>query len=146
MCRLATLGEAGLGVSDLELERDGPSYTVDTLRELRALQPEADLYLALGWDAASLFRTWHQPDEVRALASILVVGRPGSKSPQEADLATVGLDGEGVILCSGPTPAVSASEIRRSVADGESITGRVPAPVERYIAAHRLYQISGLQG
>ena len=139
MCRLATAGDPRFAVSDVELNRGGPSYTVDTVVELRRLHPSDELFLILGWDAARLFPTWRRPDEVRALASIVVVGRPGSKAPGESDLKQVGLGGEGVTLCLEPTPDVSASEIRRAIAAGESIAGKVPAAVEKYIAAHRLY-------
>ena len=139
MCRLATEGNKRFAVSDVELKREGPSYTADTLAELRGLYPGDELFLILGWDAARLFPTWRRPDEVRELASIVVVGRPGSDAPRETDLKSVGLGGEGVVLCLEPTPDLSASEIRRAVAAGESIAGKVPEPVERYIVAHRLY-------
>jgi nicotinate-nucleotide adenylyltransferase len=139
MCRLATEGDARFAVSDVELKREGPSYTVDTLTQLRRLHPGDELVLILGWDAARLFPTWRRPDEVRELASVVVVGRPGSEAPRKADLTEAGLDGDGVVLCLEPTPDVSASEIRRSVAAGEPITDKVPAAVERYITAHRLY-------
>jgi nicotinate-nucleotide adenylyltransferase len=139
MCRLATEGDARFEVSDVELKREGPSYTVDTLTELRRAHPGDELFLILGWDAARLFPTWRRPDEVRELASVVVVGRPGEEAPREADLTEAGLDGDGVVLCQEPTPDVSASEIRRAVAAGESIAGKVPAAVERYITAHRLY-------
>jgi nicotinate-nucleotide adenylyltransferase len=139
MCREATAGDPRFAVSDVELSRGGPSYMVDTLQELQRLHPGDALFLILGWDAARLFPSWRQPDEVRALASIVVVGRPGSDAPKEADLKPAGLDGEGVVLCLEPTPDVSASEIRRAVAAGESIVGKVPTAVEKYIAAHHLY-------
>jgi nicotinate-nucleotide adenylyltransferase len=139
MCRLATEGDGRFEVSDVELKRQGPSYTVDTLTELRRRHPGNDLFLILGWDAARLFASWRRPDEVRKLASVVVVGRPGSDSPHKADLSSAKLDGDGVVLCLEPTPEVSASEIRRAVAAGESITGKVPEAVERYITAHRLY-------
>jgi nicotinate-nucleotide adenylyltransferase len=139
MCRLGTAGEPRFAVSDVEVTRGGPSYTADTLVEMRRLHPDEELFLILGWDAARLFSTWRHPDEVRALASIVVVCRPGSEVPREADLKASGLEGEGVLLCLRPTPDVSASEIRRAVADGESIAGKVPASVERYITSHRLY-------
>ena len=139
MCVLAMAGDPRFAVSNLELNRTGPSYTVDTLAELQRLQPGAELFLILGWDAARLFHTWRRPDEVRRLASIVVVGRPGAGAPTGADLSSAGLGGEGVSLCLEPTPDVSASEIRRAVAAGESISDWVPAAVERYIAANRLY-------
>jgi nicotinate-nucleotide adenylyltransferase len=139
MCTLATSGDARFAVSDVEVKRAGPSYTAETLAELRGLHPDAELSLILGWDAASLFHTWHQPDRVRELASIVIVGRPGSTAPQGADLKSAGLDGAGVAVCLGHTPDVSASEVRRAVAAGESIAGMVPEAVEHYIETHHLY-------
>jgi nicotinate-nucleotide adenylyltransferase len=139
MCKLAIAGESRFEVSDIELRRSGPSYTVATLADLRSRAPGAGLFLILGWDAARLFPTWHRPEDVRALASILVIGRPGAGALSETDLQTAGLGGEGVTLCLEPTPDISASDIRRAVAAGESISDKVAAAVERYIAANRLY-------
>ncbi len=139
MTRLATFGDPRLAVSDLELRRPGVSFTSDTLRELHALYPQAELFLILGWDAARLFSTWHQPEKVRELATIVVVARPGSASPQPADLDAAGLGGDGVILCLGRTPDVSASGIREDIKNGRSVEGKVPPAVERYVATHHLY-------
>jgi len=139
MCRLAIAGDARFAVSDVELERAGPSYTVDTLSELQRLHPGDALFLILGWDAARLFPTWRRPEEVRSLAAIVVVGRPGSDAPITADLEAVGLGGDGVSICLKPTPDVSASAIRSAVAAGDPIADKVPPVVEQYIAAHGLY-------
>jgi len=139
MTRLATFGDPRLAVSDLELRRPGVSFTSDTLRELHALYPQAELFLILGWDAARLFSTWHQPEKVRELATIVVVARPGSASPQPADLEAAGLSGDGVILCLGRTPDLSASGIREDIKNGRSVEGKVPPAVERYVATHHLY-------
>jgi nicotinate-nucleotide adenylyltransferase len=139
MCNLAIADDARLSVSDVEVTRAGPSYTAETLEELRRLYADADLFLILGWDAASLFHTWHRPGRVREMASIVIVGRPGSTAPQAADLQAAGLGGDGVMLCMGHTPAVSASEVRRAVGAGESIAGMVPEAVEQYITARHLY-------
>jgi nicotinate-nucleotide adenylyltransferase len=139
MARLGTGGESHFMVSDSELKRGGPSYTVDTLVEMQRQHPNHELFLILGWDAARLFSTWHKPEEVRELASVVVVGRPGSEGPTDEDLKPAGLGGDGVLLCLQPTPDISASEIRKAVAAGEVITGKVPAAVERYIASHHLY-------
>ncbi|HXL78297.1 MAG TPA: nicotinate-nucleotide adenylyltransferase [Candidatus Eisenbacteria bacterium] len=139
MTRLATSTDKHFEVSDVEVKRPGRSFTSDTLSELHAQHPEDQLFLILGWDAARLFKTWHEPDRVRQLATITVVARPGSGSPQQSDLDAAGLDGKGVILCLVGTPDVSASEIRQDIKEGRSIEGKVPPAVERYIAAHRLY-------
>jgi len=139
MCRLATAGDPRFAVSDVEVKRAGPSYTADTLLSLRGANPHAELFLILGWDAASFFRTWHRPDEVIALAPVVVVTRPGHEVPGTDALTAAGLQPGRVILCRHPTPAVSASAIRQAVSGGESIAGLVPEAVERYIASQRLY-------
>jgi nicotinate-nucleotide adenylyltransferase len=139
MCRLGIEGEPRFEVSDLELKREGPSYTADTLSQLQKQQPDDELFLILGWDAARLFSTWHEPEKIRELATIVVVARPGAAAPREEDLKGVGLDKAKVVICLTTTPDVSASEIRKAVAACEPITGKVPKAVERFIAEHRLY-------
>ena len=81
MARLAIAGEPRFEVADIEVRRGAISYTVDTLRELQRLHPGDELFLILGWDAAKLLPSWREPEEVRRLASILVVTRPGSGKP-----------------------------------------------------------------
>jgi nicotinate-nucleotide adenylyltransferase len=139
MSRLATAADSRFSVSDVEARREGPSYTVDTLLALRAANPHAEMFLVLGWDAASMFRTWRSPDEVIALAPIVVVTRPGRKAPTADEMTAAGLQPGRVILCARPTPAVSASQIRQAVKDGRSISGLVPESVGRYITSHHLY-------
>ncbi|HKC82602.1 MAG TPA: nicotinate-nucleotide adenylyltransferase [bacterium] len=130
MCRLAVAGEKRFEVSDLELRRDGVSYTVDTLRELHRLYPAEELFLVLGWDAAKLLETWHEPEEVRRLARVVVVTRPGSGSPPATTTE---------ILCERPTPNISGSELRRAIARGDDVSDRLPEPVAAYIARRGLY-------
>lgn len=139
MTRLATAADERFAVSEVELRRPGASFTSDTLRELHGLHPGAELFLILGWDAARQFGTWHEPEKVRELATTVVVARPGSGSPQPDDLEAAGLDGGRVIVCLERTPDVSASGIRRDVANARSIAGKVVPEVERYIADHHLY-------
>jgi nicotinate-nucleotide adenylyltransferase len=129
MCRLAVAGEKRFEVSDLELRREGPSYTVDTLRELHRLYPGEELFLVLGWDAARLLATWHEPAEVRRLARVVVVTRPGSGAPATTT----------EILCERPTPNISGSELRRAIARGDDVSDRLPEPVAAYIAQRGLY-------
>jgi nicotinate-nucleotide adenylyltransferase len=140
MTRLAVEGESRFEVSDEEVQRGGLSYTSDTLSELHRSHPGDELFLILGWDAARLFKTWHQPERVSELASIVIVTRPGLKTPAAADLAATGLDAARVINCVAHTPDVSASELRQALATGESLAGKLPPAVERYIAGHRLYR------
>lgn len=130
MARLATAEDGRFEVSDMELRREGASFTVDTLRELHGRNPDDELFLILGWDAAKLLGTWHEPDEVRRLAHVIVVTRPGSGSPATAPE---------MILCERPTPDISGSALRRAIAQREPLGDRVPAAVARYIAEKGLY-------
>lgn len=139
MVRLAVQDEPRFEVSDLEARRGGRSYTVDTLRELHRDRPDDDLFLILGWDAARLFNTWREPGHVSGLATVVIVTRPGLDAPKSSDLAATGLPPERVIKCSVPTPDVSGSDLRHALAAGESVEGRLPPAVERYIASHQLY-------
>lgn len=139
MCRLAIGGEPRFEVSDVEVRRGGRSYTVDTLRELKARLPGDDLFLILGWDAAKLLRTWRDPQAVAELAKIVVVSRPGTPAPEPRHLESAGLDPGRVVLCLRATPDVSGSALRQAIARGEPVSGKLPVPVEAYIAAHHLY-------
>ena len=139
MSKLAVDGDSHFDVSDVEVKRGGTSYTVDTLEELHRSLPDDDLFLILGWDAARLFRTWHEPEGVSALASFVIVGRPGMPPPTQADLKAAGMDPDRVVMCLLPTPDISGSELRRAIAEGKSVAGKVPSAVELYIAAHNVY-------
>jgi nicotinate-nucleotide adenylyltransferase len=138
MSRLAIDGDPRYEVSDVEIKRGGPSYTVDTLEELHRSFPNDQLFLILGWDAARLFRTWHEPDRVGSLASVVIVDR-GQSQPALSELQAIGLAPERLSLCHVRTPEISGSELRRAIEAGESVAGKVPPAVERYIAAHHIY-------
>lgn len=129
MTRLAVAPEEGLEVSRLDLDRPGPTYTVDTLEALEA--PARELFLVLGADAAALMPTWHRWEDVVALATLAVVPRRGAAPPR--------LPGARVVEVTMDPVDVSASEIRRRLAAGEPVARLVPAAVERYIRAHGLY-------
>jgi len=140
MTNLAVRGEPNFEVSDVEVRRGGRSYTVETLSELHRAHPDDELFLILGWDAARLFRTWHQPERVSSLASVVIVDRPGQGPPAQSELAGLGLDPARVIKCHVPTPDVSGSALRRAIAAGQPVTGQLPPAVERYVADHDLYR------
>ncbi len=140
MCRLAARGLKGVGVSDLETRRSGPSYTLDTLRQLRRQRARDQLYLVLGWDAARQIRAWHRPDQVLKAARLLIIGRPGLAPPTKRDLPAAGIDPARALLCPAPTPEVSASAIRERARQGLPLAGLVPEPVAEYIREHGLYR------
>jgi nicotinate-nucleotide adenylyltransferase len=139
MCRLAVAGAPAIEVSDLELGREGPSFTVDTLEALRERAPEADLHLVLGWDAARLLPAWHEPRRVLELARLVLFRRPGVPGPDEADLRAAGIDPDRATLCATHTPEVDATEIRRRALLREPLEGLVPPAVAAYISEHGLY-------
>lgn len=140
MTRLAVEGHRRFAVSDLEVRRGGRSYTADTVRELAAAHPGDELFLILGWDAARQFSSWHEPEKVRAHASVVVISRPGTSAARIEDVAAAGLDPARTILCTGETPDISASELREDIARGKPVGDCLPPQVERYIAAHGLYR------
>ena len=139
MSRLAVGDEKRFEVSDVEVRRGGKSFTSDTVRELKRRHPGDELFLILGWDAALLFSTWHEPDRIRADASVVVIGRPGTDAPAAADLRAAGLDPGRTIVCLGGTPDISGSELRESLTRGEPVGDCLPPAVERYIAERGLY-------
>jgi nicotinate-nucleotide adenylyltransferase len=140
MTRLAVEGEPRFEVSGIEVARGGMSYTSDTLSELHRNGPEHELFLILGWDAARLFNTWHEPERVSALASVVIVSRPGTETPESSEIASAGLDPARVVDCFVQTPDVSASELRKLLAAGETVGDKLPPAVERYIAQRHLYR------
>jgi nicotinate-nucleotide adenylyltransferase len=130
MLDLAVNGEPGLAVERAELERPSPSYTVDTLRALRARDPGVELTLLLGADAAAELPAWRSAAELPALARIVVFARPGVPIPDSP-----------LITRSIRVPAIdiSATEIRRRVREGLSLRYWVPDAVAKYVTEHRLY-------
>ena len=140
MSRLAAGGEPRFEVSDIEIRRGGKSYTADTVRELKTLYPEDELFLILGWDAARLFRSWREPDAIRRLVTVVVVTRPGTPDPEAKLLQAAGLDPAATLLCPGHTPDISGSALREAIASGRAVAESLPPAVERYVAAHALYR------
>ena len=134
----------GLDVCSLELERGGVSYTVDTLTEIAAAQPEAELFLLLGADMLVDLPTWYRPEEICRLATPLVVGRSNTPEPDFERLAgilsTERIDEMRRHQIEMPSVDASSSEIRRRVARGEGIDDLTPAAVAQYIAEHKLYR------
>ncbi len=139
MSRLATEGEPGFEVSEIEIRRGGKSYTSDTVRELKRLYPDDELFLILGWDAARLFRSWHEPDVIRRLATVVVVRRPGTPPPDAKLLQAAGLDPARTLLCMGHTPDISGSALREAIALGKPVSDSLRPAVERYVAEQKLY-------
>jgi nicotinate-nucleotide adenylyltransferase len=129
----------GAEVSRIELDRGGPSYTVETAEALAlgARQqgaPEPELFLIVGADVVPLLSTWHRHVDLAGLVTLAVVSRPGVPNP-------AGVPGWRFAVVSGVDVDVSSSAIREAVAAGTPITGLVPSAVEQYIEAHTLYAV-----
>ena len=129
-------------IVDLDIKRPGPTYTVDTLLELRAeLGEEADLYLLLGLDAVQDMARWHRPAQIFELCTVVGMSRPGVPDLDLAVLDAVAPNAaDRVILLEGPLVSLSGTDLRRRVREGRSIRHRVPEAVEVYIYEHGLYR------
>ena len=128
MLDAAISGEPRFALSRVELERDGVSYTVDTLEALRS---EGDLFLILGSDALAELARWRRPDRIRELATILVAARPGAPEPDPAHQARV---------FDAPQLDISSRELRARAARGMSLRYLVPDAVWEHIRKRGLYR------
>ncbi len=146
MCRLAVAGEPGLSACELELERGGPSYTADTLREIHERDPEAELTFIVGADTARTLPSWHEPLLVLELAELAVAARAGTDRGEvmgalEAVLAGSGARPRISFLEMAPLEA-SSSAAREQLAAGQSAAAMLGEPVASYVAEHGLYGVA----
>jgi nicotinate-nucleotide adenylyltransferase len=139
MVSLAVAGDDRFEVSRAELERPGPSYTADTLRDLHSKTPDDELFLILGGDQAAALPRWHEPEAVLSLATVAVVER--SNWSRNAIGITIGRmpGAERIRYLDMPVMQVSSSSIRRRVAESRPIRYLVPDKVASYIATNGLY-------
>ena len=141
LCRLAIAGDDRLAVCDVEVARGGPSYTVDTLRELHARTPEDDLTFIVGGDIALGLPSWHEPEAVLGLARLAVAERSGAGRQDIVDrLAEHFGEAPAPVFFDMPRLDISSSLIRRRVAQGLPIRYLVPHSVAEHIARGRLYR------
>lgn len=127
----AAVGDVpGLEAGRLEIDRGGESYTADTLAELHRLDPGADLHLVIGWDVAAVLTTWERIEEVKALATLVVVNRPGVHRPRQ--LEEQGWRVEEVTV---PNLEISSTDLRERAADGRPLEYLVPDAAVRCIRA-----------
>jgi nicotinate-nucleotide adenylyltransferase len=142
LCEAAIADDGRFELSRAELEREGRSYTVDTLRELREAAPDDELFLLLGGDQAAALPSWHEPEEVLELATVVAVERVGfSRSTIALKLAHM-RGGREVRILEMPVMQVSSSMIRRRVAAGQPIRYLVPEPVLELVRERGLYGAS----
>jgi len=136
MTALATAGHPRFAVSDLELRREGPSYTVDTVASLRRENPDDQVFVIVGSDTFPEMATWRERERLMSLCTVAVVARPGEGSETAGSLEP----SSGVARVEGPGLAISASAIRRRVRQKRSVRYLVPEAVADYIAKRALYR------
>ncbi len=138
MTVIATASNPRFSVSRIEVDRDGPTYTVDTLHELKDQRGDVDLFFVTGADAMLEILEWKDPEEVLALAHFIAATRPGYDLTRfEAGTA---IKHPNVSIMNIPALAISSTDIRRRVHDGRPIRYLVPEGVESYIAKAGLYR------
>lgn len=141
MVRLAISGRRSFRLSLVEIEREGPSYSVDTMAQLRCqIGPEDELYFILGWDSVTELPRWREPLRLITMCHLVAVPRPGhlTLDLRKLEAAMPGISQRLKVL-DRPQINISATEIRKLVARGESVSHLVPEAVERYIRENELY-------
>lgn len=136
MTVIATAANPRFTVSRADIDRAGPTYTIDTLRDLRGDYPDADLYFITGADALSSIMSWHDWEDMFELAEFVGVTRPGYELTEDMLPADVQ---ERVHLLDIPAMAISSTDCRERAAAGRPVWYLVPDGVVQYIAKHRLY-------
>jgi nicotinate-nucleotide adenylyltransferase len=133
MTVVATAANPGFTVSRVDIDRPGDTYTIDTLRDLRAQYPDADLFFITGADALQTILTWQDNQEIFELAHFVGVTRPGHT------LETAGLPADRVTLIEVPAMSISSSDCRSRVGAGQPVWYLVPDGVVQYINKYALY-------
>jgi nicotinate-nucleotide adenylyltransferase len=139
MCEYAVGADARLGVSRIEVDRPGPSYTVDTLRELRARAPEDEFVLLIGGDQAAALGAWREPEEVLSLAVVGVAERDEWRREEIVERLGRLAAPDRVRFFDMPRIEVSSTLVRRRAAEGKPIRYLVPDKVANLIGAQSLY-------
>ncbi len=139
MTVLATAANPAFSVSRLEIDRPGPSYTVDTLRALSKIVPDDELLFITGADAILSILTWKDAEECLSLATFVAATRPGHDL---SDLEHEGLRDK-VVLLDVPALAISSTDVRNRFASGRSVTYLIPREIEEYARKHGLYGLPG---
>lgn len=134
MTVIATASNPRFTVSRVDVDRDAVTYTIDTLRDLRAERPDAELFFITGADAIQQILSWKDPQELFKLAHFVAVTRPGHR------LSLEGLAPEAVTAVEIPALAISSTDCRARARKGEPVWYLVPDGVVQYISKHRLYR------
>jgi len=142
MCEHAVSGDARFAVSRIELDRPGLSYTVDTLRDLRAQRPDDEFFFIMGGDQAMALPAWHEPREFLGLTTVAVVERAEHRRAEIAEQVRSICGDERAVFFDMPRVDVSSTLVRERATSGLPIRYLVPDKVANYIGAQSLYASS----
>lgn len=135
MLKLAVGGREKIEISEMEFDRRGPSYTVDTLAELRRQNPDDDFFFLIGADNISEMEGWHRPEKILEMVKVAAAARPG--------FSATGKFTAMIELFDMIPVNISSTKIRENVRSNRSISGLLPQAVEEYILKHDLYKTDG---
>ena len=136
MTMVATASNPRFTVSRVDIDREGPTYTIDTLRDLRELFPDAELYFITGADSLASIMSWHDWEVMLEMANFVGVTRPGYELSK--DMLPLGSQ-TGIELIEIPAMAISSTDCRKRAGEGEPVWYLVPDGVVQYIAKNNLY-------
>lgn len=136
MLELAVAGHEDFSVSSIDLMRSGPTYTIDTLRDVHKLYPQSELFFIMGDDAFSGISSWKDFEQLGELATLVVVSRKGIRPEVPINLSA------SVNLLEIPTLPISSTQCRELISAGQQLDGLVPPNVAEYIESHKLYRRS----
>jgi nicotinate-nucleotide adenylyltransferase len=143
MLMLAISGNPAFRIDEREKDRPGPSFTADTLAQLRASHPGAELFLIMGSDTVRDLPSWHEPMRVLELANLLIVPRPSWPIPSAEDIRSTLASADSVALryqvCAMPLVDIASRDLRGRIAAGHSVRYMLPRAVEAYIDDKKLY-------
>lgn len=141
MLALAVSGYPEFVIDRRELRRKGPSFTVDTLREIKEQFPEAEIFLIIGADSLKDLASWREPETIMQLATVVAVNRPGQPqlTKQQAAEWVGEAFAENIKLLSMPGTDLSATELRQRIKDGKELRFMTPKAVEAFIKQHSIY-------
>jgi nicotinate-nucleotide adenylyltransferase len=141
MVEIATAGSPLFGISTIELERPGATYTVDTMSDLRRnIDSTTGIFFLIGWDNLRQLPQWKKPAELLEMCRLVAFARRGMREPdlKELEKKVPGII-QNTIIIDIPPIDISSSDIRERVAEGLSITDMVPEAIATYIKENRLY-------
>lgn len=141
MLDFAIAGHPAFVIKDLELHREGPSYTIETLRQLKDAHPDEEFFLIVGADSVRDLHTWRDPESILDLATLIAVNRPNISLPDMTELKEKfgDLVSSKILWITTPGMDISSTDIRKRVLENKSVRYMTPRAVEVYIHNHRLY-------